>query len=60
MYEIIVNMVQFKQNWKDYQDNIKYAEAIRNNNGHILTLNPQPYIDWLNDFNITYNLVNAK
>ena len=51
---IHINMKQFRERWRDYSDNIKFAETIRECNGHFWASDPRPYVDWLTDFNINF------
>ena len=53
---IKVNMKQFNEKWYDYQDNIKFGDNIRKNNGIINTLDARGYIEWLCEFNIFYTI----
>ena len=49
-----IDMNQFRRKWKDYSDNIKFGDAIRNGNGHFWVLDQRPYIEWLTDFGINF------
>ena len=55
MYQININMKQMYK-WKVYQDNVTWFENIIIRKGKIITINAQPYIEWLNEFNIFYTM----
>lgn len=53
--EIKVNMKDFKEKWKYYSDNVKYAEAISINKGKFTTLDVRPYVELLTEFGINFS-----
>ncbi len=55
MTSIKINMKQMNK-WQVYEDNIAAFDAISKNKGNIVTLNPERYTHWLNEFNIFYTL----
>lgn len=57
MYDINVDMTQFRNKWEFYTDNIRWAENIQRCNGKIsgtFESDYESYIKWLNEFNIFY------
>ena len=55
MYIIHYNVKEFNERWQDYQDNVRFGDALRKGNGVIHTLDPRGYYDWLTQFSIFYN-----
>lgn len=55
-----VNMDSFRKNWRDYADNVRFGESIRNTNGVVLSLDYRGYVEWLNEFNVFYTVPLGK
>lgn len=53
---IRVNMPQFKERWRDNDDNRKLGDTIRLNRGVFSTLDARPYVEELNDAGIFYTV----
>lgn len=49
-----VNMAQFKDKFRQYQDNTIVAENIQKNKGSFYTMDSRNYRFWLDYFNIFY------
>jgi hypothetical protein len=50
---ISVNKYQMS-NWKVDQDNVKYFDNIMRNSGTFYCLDSRPYIEFLNEFGISF------
>lgn len=55
-YHININMKQFREKYNVYSTNYGLHALILKSNGAITTLDPAPYLYWLNEFNIFYTL----
>lgn len=51
-----IDMAQFRKKVRIYADNCDLANTIEWTNGKFQTVNPQPYIDLLNEYCIFYAL----
>ena len=58
-YRININMKQFRGKYRVYSTNYGLHALILNSGGVITTLDPAPYLYWLNEFNIFYTLTPA-
>lgn len=56
MINIKVNLESVDQNWKVYDDNVRYFEAIVRSEGSLVTLTPEAYIYWLDLFEVEYEI----
>ena len=54
MGTFVINMSQCFEKFNITADNVDLYENIVRNNGKFFTLDPKPYFEWLNLFNIFY------
>lgn len=55
-FKFNIDMQQFRAKAKIYADNVDTANTIEWTNGKFQTLQPQPFLDFLNDCCIFYTL----